>query len=160
PDLIKRTERFNQFIQSRAEFGLWPYSRALERANGPLTAVSDMTAAVREGINFAAQDYLGLGRHPSVVDAGIQAMRQFGPHSAGPAVRLGNSTMSRERERHVAELLAMEHATLYPTGWAAGSGAIAAFVRPRDHIVMDYLCPACPQQGAASATPQIRHFIH
>ena len=54
----------------------------------------------------------------------------------------------------------MEHVTLYPTGWAAGYGAIAAFVRPRDHIVMDYLCHACLQQGAASATPQIKHFIH
>jgi glycine C-acetyltransferase/8-amino-7-oxononanoate synthase len=54
----------------------------------------------------------------------------------------------------------MEHVTLYPTGWAAGYGAIAAFVRPRDYIVMDYLCHACLQQGAASATPQINHFIH
>jgi 7-keto-8-aminopelargonate synthetase-like enzyme len=160
PDLIKRTERFNQFIQSRAEFGLWPYSRTLERANGPFTAVSDMTAATREGINFAAQDYLGLGRHPSVADAGIEAVRQFGPHSAGSAVLLGNTKLSLELERRVAELLAMEHVALYPTGWAAGYGAIAAFVRPRDHIVIDYLCHACLQQGAASATPQIRHFIH
>jgi 7-keto-8-aminopelargonate synthetase-like enzyme len=160
PDLIKRTERFSAFIQSRAAFGLWPYSRALERANGPVTAVSDITAATREGINFAAQDYLGLSRHPRVADAGIEAMRQFGPHSAGSAVLLGNTKASLELERHVAELLGLEHVTLYPTGWAAGYGAIAAFVRPRDHIVMDYLCHACLQQGAASATPQIRHFIH
>ncbi len=159
-DLIKRTERFNAFIQSRAEFGLWPYSRALERANGPLTAVSDISAAAREGINFAAQDYLGLSRHARVVEAGIEAMRQFGPHSAGSAVLLGNTKLSLELEEHVAELLGLEHVTLYPTGWAAGYGAIAAFVRPRDHVVMDYLCHACLQQGAASATPQIRHFIH
>ncbi|HKD57963.1 MAG TPA: aminotransferase class I/II-fold pyridoxal phosphate-dependent enzyme [Hyphomicrobiaceae bacterium] len=159
-DLIKRTERFNAFIQSRAEFGLWPYSRALERANGPLTAVADISAAAREGINFAAQDYLGLSRHARVVDAGIEAMRQFGPHSAGSAVLLGNTKLSLELEEHVAALLGLEHVTLYPTGWAAGYGAIAAFVRPRDHVVMDYLCHACLQQGAASATPQIRHFIH
>ena len=159
-DLIKRTERFNAFIQSRAEFGLWPYSRALERANGPLTAVSDIGAATREGINFAAQDYLGLSRHSRVVDAGIDAMRQFGPHSAGSAVLLGNTKLSLELEQHVAELLGLEHVTLYPTGWAAGYGATAAFVRPRDHVVMDYLCHACLQQGAASATPQIHHFIH
>ena len=68
--------------------------------------------------------------------------------------------MSLELEQHLAALLGMEHVTLYPTGWAAGYGAIAAFVRPRDHIVMDYLCHACLQQGAASATPQIKHFIH
>jgi glycine C-acetyltransferase len=159
-DLIKRTERFNAFIQSRAEFGLWPYGRALERANGPLTTVSDISAATREGINFAAQDYLGLSRHSRVVDAGIEAMRQFGAHSAGSAVLLGNTKLSLELEQRVAELLGLEHVTLYPTGWAAGYGAIAAFVRPRDHVVMDYLCHACLQQGAASATPQIHHFIH
>ena len=160
PDLLKRTERFNDFIQSRAEFGLWPYSRTLEQANGPLTSVSDITAATREGINFASQDYLGLSRHQSVADAGIEAMRRFGPHSAGSAVLLGNTRLSLELEQHLAALLGMEHVTLYPTGWAAGYGAIAAFVRPRDHIVMDYLCHACLQQGAASATPQIKHFIH
>ena len=53
PDLIKRTERFNEFIQSRAQFGLWPYSRALEGATGPHTTVSDIAATTREGINFA-----------------------------------------------------------------------------------------------------------
>jgi len=160
PDLLKRTERFNEFVQSRAQFGLWPYSRALEKPTGPHTAISDITAATREGINFASQDYLGLSRHPSVADAGIEAMRQFGPHSASSAVLLGNTRLSLQLEQHLAGLLGMEHVTLYPTGWAAGYGAIAAFVRPRDHIVMDYLCHACLQQGASSATPQIKHFIH
>ena len=160
PDLLKRTERFNEFVQSRAQFGLWPYSRALEKPTGPHTTVSDMTAATREGINFASQDYLGLSGHPSVAEAGIEAMRRFGPHSAGSAVLLGNTRLSLALEQHLGALLGMEHVTLYPTGWAAGYGAIAAFVRPRDHIVMDYLCHACLQQGAASATPQIKHFIH
>jgi glycine C-acetyltransferase/8-amino-7-oxononanoate synthase len=75
-------------------------------------------------------------------------------------VLLGNTRLSLALERHLGELLAMEHVTLYPTGWAAGYGAIAAFVRPRDFIVMDYHCHACLQQGAAAATPQINHFIH
>lgn len=159
-DLLKRTERFYDFIQSRAQFGLWPYSRALEKATGPQTAVSDASTPARDGINFASQDYLGLSQHGSVVDAGIEAMRTFGSHSASSAVLLGNTRLSLELEQHLAGLLQMEHVTLYPTGWAAGYGAIAAFVRPRDYIVMDYMCHACLQQGAASATPQINHFIH
>jgi len=159
-DLIKRTERFYDFIMSRAEHGLWPYSRALEKAAGPQTRVSDMTAAARDGINFASQDYLGLGGHPAIAEAGIAAMREFGPHSAGSAALTGNTRLSLELERHLADLLGTEHITLYPTGWAAGYGAIAAFVRPRDFILMDYMCHACLQQGAAAATPQINHFIH
>lgn len=159
-DLLKRTERFYEFVMSRAEHGLWPYSRALEKAAGPNTTISDMAAAPREGINFASQDYLGLGRHPRIAEAGIAAMHEFGPHSAGSAALTGNTRLSLELEQALAGLLGMEHITLYPTGWAAGYGAIAAFVRPRDFIVMDYMCHACLQQGAAAATPQINHFIH
>ena len=159
-DLLKRTERFYDFVQSRAEFGLWPYSRAMERAPGPQAAVSDISKTTREGINFASQDYLGLSQHPSVLEAGIKAMREFGSHSAGSAVLAGNTRLSLQLESDVGELLAMEHVTLYPTGWAAGYGAIAAFVRPRDYILIDHLCHPCLQQGAAAATPQINHFIH
>jgi len=160
PDLLKRTERFYDYIQSRAEYGLWPYSRALEKAAGPHTTVLDSTTTTRDGINFASQDHLGLSRHPSIVAAGIAAMREFGPHSAGSAVLVGNTRLSLDLEQHVAELLGMQHVALYPTGWAAGYGAIAAFVRPRDHIVIDHQCHACLQQGAAAATPQINHIIH
>jgi 7-keto-8-aminopelargonate synthetase-like enzyme len=160
PDLLRRTERFYDFIQSRVQFGLWPYSRALETAAGPHTTISDNTTTTRDGINFASQDYLGLSRHPSVAAAGIEAMREFGPHSAGSAVLLGNTRLSLELEQHLASLLQMQHVTLYPTGWAAGYGAIAAFVRPRDYVLIDHLCHACLQQGAAAATPQINHFIH
>lgn len=159
-DLLKRTEPFQRFLDARAEHGMWPYSRALEQATGPQTAISDISGVTREGINFASQDYLGLSRHPDVVEAGIAAMRAYGPHSAGSAVLLGNTRLSLELEQAIAELLGMEHVTLYPTGWAAGYSAIAAFVRPRDHVVMDYLAHACLQQGAAAATPQIEHFAH
>jgi 7-keto-8-aminopelargonate synthetase-like enzyme len=159
-DLLKRTERFYDFVQSRAEFGLWPYSRAMETGTGPRAAVSDGKGAGREGINFASQDYLGLSRHPGVIEAGIKAMREYGTHSAGSAALAGNSRPTLELEAHVADLLGMPHVTLYPTGWAAGYGAIAAFVRPRDTILIDHLCHPCLQQGAAAATPQINHFIH
>ena len=159
-DLLKRTERFHDYIHRRIRHGLWHFSRALETATGPRTLISDSSGVAREGLNFASQDYLGLSQHPRVAEAGIEAMRRFGPHSAGSAVLLGNTRLSIELERDLAELLQMEHVTLYPTGWAAGYGAIAAFVRPRDHIVMDYLSHACLQQGAAAATPQVMQFNH
>ena len=159
-DLLNRTEPFFEYLSNRAMHGIWPYSRALEKATGPQTAISDINGEVREGINFASQDYLGLSRHPRVIEAGIEAMRTFGPHSAGSAVLLGNTRPSLELELAIADLVQMEHVTLYPTGWAAGYAAIAAFVRPRDHIVMDYLSHACLQQGAAASTPQVTPFGH
>src|SRR5690348_15139198 len=113
PDLLKRTERFYDYVQRRAQHGMWPFSRALEAPTGPRTTISDISGRAREGINFASQDYLGLSQHPAVIEAGIVAMRNFGPHSAGSAVLLGNTRLSIELERHLAELLQMEHVTLY-----------------------------------------------
>lgn len=159
-DLLARAEPFRGFVEGRARYGLWPYGRALEQATGPRTTISDATGVTRVGINFASQDYLGLSQHSAVREAGIDAMRTFGPHSAGSAILLGNTRLSLDLERHVAELVQMEHVALYPTGWAAGYGAIAAFVRPRDHVLLDYLSHACLQQGAAAATQNVGFFAH
>lgn len=160
PDLLRRADRFGDYIGRRERYGLWPYARALEAAAGPRTAVSDSRGDVRQGLNFASQDYLGLSGHPKVRQAAIEAVERFGVHSAGSAVLVGNTRLSRDLEDAIGAMLRMPHVALYPTGWAAGYAAITAFVRPRDHVVLDYLSHACLQQGAAAATTQIHPFEH
>ena len=49
---------------------------------------------------------------------------------------------------------------LYPTGWAAGYGVIKGLVRPNDHVVLDALAHACLQEGANSATANVRLHRH
>jgi len=159
-DLLERTKRFHKFVGSRAEFGLWPFSRVFESPMGPRTEVSDYNGVRRSGINFSSTDYLGLSKHPRVMEAGIEALKKYGPHSAGSAVLIGNSRPTVDLEQAVADLVQMEHVLLYPTGWAAGYSSITAFVRPRDYIVMDYLSHACLQQGAFAATSQVSYFAH
>src|SRR6201999_1330541 len=53
-----------------------------------------------------------------------------------------------------------EHAVLYPTGYAAGAGAIKGLVRSNDHVVIDALAHTCLQDGAASATKNVRPSRH
>jgi 7-keto-8-aminopelargonate synthetase-like enzyme len=56
--------------------------------------------------------------------------------------------------------LHMERAVLYPTGYAAGAGAIKGLVRSSDHVVIDALAHACLQDGAAAATKNVFLFRH
>ena len=49
---------------------------------------------------------------------------------------------------------------LYPTGWAAGYGAIRGLVRSADHIVIDALAHTCLQEGANAATRNIYMHRH
>jgi glycine C-acetyltransferase len=49
---------------------------------------------------------------------------------------------------------------IFPTGWMGGFGIINALIRPTDHIVMDYICHNCLQEGAISATKNLKRFEH
>ena len=69
-------------------------------------------------------------------------------------------THSIALERKISEFLGMERTVLFPTGCAAGFGAIKGLVRSTDYIVMDSLAHACLQEGAAAATKNVYLFRH
>ncbi|MDB5727021.1 MAG: 8-amino-7-oxononanoate synthase [Noviherbaspirillum sp.] len=155
PNLLTRTEALNEWRETRARHGVWQYARSLEGPPHPIATVCDESGVKTRGVNFASQDYLSLASHPAIYEAAAKALRDFGPHSAGSAVLLGNTRLSLALEKAIGDLLQMEHVALFPTGWGAAFGAIAALVRPDDHIVIDQLAHASLRQGATSATQNI-----
>jgi 7-keto-8-aminopelargonate synthetase-like enzyme len=72
----------------------------------------------------------------------------------------GNTGLSLKLEESLAEFLDTEHVLLFPTGWAAGFGAIAGLVRNDDYVVIDHLAHACLTQGARAATKKHLFFRH
>lgn len=155
-----RVAKYEEWRAAREQAGVWPYARVLLQAPAATTTIEDSAGRPTAGLNFASQDYLGLAAHPGVHDAVIEALREFGPHSAGSAVLLGNTSLSRRLQQELAEFVGCAHAVLYPTGWAAGFGVIAALTGPDDHVVLDSRAHACLQQGARAATPSVHHFRH
>jgi 7-keto-8-aminopelargonate synthetase-like enzyme len=115
---------------------------------------------VREGLNFATQDYLSLASHPAVHEAAAAALRRYGVHSGGSSALQGRSDISRALEREIGEALHMEHVVLFSSGWGAAFGTVTALVRADDHIVMDRLAHASLQAGAAAATRNIKRVDH
>jgi 7-keto-8-aminopelargonate synthetase-like enzyme len=159
-NLLERVDGFHVWQNQRFQEGFWPYSRATEA--GPLSActVSDDLGRKTSGVNFGSQDYLSLARHPSILASAHEAIDQYGVHSAGSPAFIGNTTHSIALERKISEFLHMERTVLFPTGFAAGFGAIKGLVRSTDHIVMDSLAHACLQEGAAASTKNVYHFRH
>ena len=160
PDFAARTDKYNQWIEERQRYGFWPYCRALCTPPHPEAEIAYLDELSHPGMNLAVQDYLGLSTRDDVKEAAIKAVREFGVHSAGSAMLLGNNASSFELERKISELLKMEHILLFPTGWAAGYGTVKGLVREHDHIVLDALAHACLQEGTASATKNIHKFTH
>lgn len=159
-NLLDRVHAFYDWQQARRAVGVWPLGRSCEQG-----AFSRCTARTDEGelfagVNFASQDYLSLNSHPAVLETAIQAMCDYGVHSAGSPALVGNTSLSIALERKIGDFLGYDHVALFPTGWAAGFGVIKGLVRANDHIVMDALSHACLQEGAAAATRNIHLFRH
>lgn len=160
-DLLARTESFYQWQNTRNRLGLWPYSRTLHNAPRTVTSIEDARGVLtKDGINLASQDYLSLATNEQIREAAIATIRAYGVHSAGSAAVLGNTDISLKLETALAEFLNTEHVTLYPTGWAAGYGAIRGLVRASDYIVMDELSHTCLKEGALASTKKISTFKH
>lgn len=160
PDLMERTAAIVPWIMARREAEVWPYARAVATAPGATTLAEGETGEMREGLNFATQDYLSLASHPDVHAAAAEALRRYGVHSGGSSALQGRSDISRLLEREIGEVLQAEHVSLFSSGWGAAFGAVTALVRPDDHIVMDRLAHASLQTGAAAATRNIHRVEH
>jgi glycine C-acetyltransferase len=159
-NLMKRTQEYQGWVEARRRTETWQYSRVLEAAPGSNATITNDIGKRTRGINFNSQDYLSFNAHPAIREAAERAMRDYGPHSAGSPMVLGNTGISDELEAALGDLLQLEHLTLFATGWAAGFGSVVGLVRQEDHIVIDRLAHACLQQGARAATKNVIRYEH
>jgi 7-keto-8-aminopelargonate synthetase-like enzyme len=160
PDISARCEPFGAWVEESSRAGYFQFLRHHESAPATRSTVIGWGGQRYEGLNFASQDYLGLSRHPDVIRAAADACLAYGTHSAGSEPMGGGLAAARALERDLGRFVEHQHVVLFPTGWAAGYGAIKALVRPYDFIVLDALAHDCLQHGARASTPNIALFAH
>ena len=110
------------------------------------------------GVNLATQDPLAIADHPLVRAAAVEAVERWGVHAAGPLALQGGSPPLSTLEERIAEALCCREATIFPSGWTAGYGALRALIRPTDHVVIDDNAGAGLREGAAAATANLHQM--
>ncbi len=127
---------------------LWPYAKSTSSAPRTHCEARNDDGQAIPGVNFASQDYLSLSSHPVVKDAAMEAIREYGVHSAGSAALLGNTRNSLLLEKAISEYIHGREVVLYPTGWSAGLPPSRALCAPM--TMWSWMCwpiPAC-RKGA------------
>ena len=157
-DVNARSEALSAWVDGEGQ--AFQFFRCHEGPVATRCRVTTYAGTTFEGNNFASHDYLGLCQDDRIRQAAIEAIATFGTHSAGSEPMGGGMRIGKLLEQELSNYTRFPNLVLFPTGWAAGYGALKALVRPGDHIVMDGLAHDCLQQGARAGTPNISFFAH
>lgn len=111
-------------------------------------------------INLASNNYLGLANHPRMNAAASRAAAELGAGSGAVRSIAGTMTIHEELERRFAEFKHAEDALMFPSGFAANAGTVAAILDKEDVIVSDRLNHASIIDGARLSRAEIKVFEH
>ncbi|MER6412089.1 8-amino-7-oxononanoate synthase [Streptomyces humidus] len=88
-------------------------------------------------LDLASNDYLGLARHPEVVEGAAEAARTWGGGATGSRLVTGTTELHAELERELAEHCGFEAALVFSSGYAANLAAVTALAPHGSLIVSD-----------------------
>lgn len=160
-----------RWVESRRRANTLPYFRSLDSpVSSHVTLANGTTIAGRDDgngeaavpttyLNYASQDYLGLVGDRRINEAAITAVNDYGVHSSGSPAFIGTHRRMLQLEELLCDITRRARCLLYPTGWAAGYGVVAALANRNDVIIMDQLAHNCLQQGARVCR-NIYRFAH
>jgi 8-amino-7-oxononanoate synthase len=99
-------------------------------------------AAVGTELDLASNDYLGLARHPEVIEGGVEALRTWGAGSTGSRLVTGNTELHEDFESALATFVGAESALVFSSGYTANLGAVVALSGAGSLLISDALTHA------------------
>ena len=112
--------------------GIYPYFREIEGKQGTEVAMGG-----HQVLMFGSNAYTGLTGDDRVIEAGVEAMRQYGSGCAGSRFLNGTLDIHVELEKELAEFVGMDEALVFATGFTVNSGVIPQLLGKDDYIICD-----------------------
>ena len=114
----------------------------------------------QELVNFGSNDYLGYSGDVRLTKAASRAACAEGFGAGASPLVSGHSQAHENLERAIADLLGVEAALVFPSGFAANSATIAALAGPGDAIFSDERNHASLIDGCRLARSELTVFPH
>jgi len=133
-----------------------PFSLVMEKVLSPTRAICNG----RDTILLGTYNYMGMTFDPDVIEAGTQALREFGSGTTGSRVLNGTYQGHKECEDALREFYGMDHAMVFSTGYQANLGIISTIAGKGDYVVLDIDSHASIWDGCALGNAEIVPFKH
>jgi glycine C-acetyltransferase len=117
-------------------FAFDSFTRTGSDACSPMSA-GTLDDPVRSCVIWSINHYLGLNRHPYVIEKAGEALREFGSGCGTSAISGGLNALHRQIEAKLGKWLGKDGVMLFPTGFTANMGVLAALCQAEDHVLID-----------------------
>jgi len=132
-----------------------PFFRVKEGGDGARSII-----AGREMVSYTRFDYLGMARHPEVLEAAKQALERFGASASASRLVGGNQTVHEQLDQELTDYLGTEAAVAFPSGFGTNASVLGHLFGPDDLVLYDELAHNSIVQGTLLSKAQRRPFPH
>jgi glycine C-acetyltransferase len=162
PDVLSPPESFVEWKKDpRIQTAFDLYEQPLENApDGRTKMTSNVDGQTRDVINLTSYNYLGLSKHPEVLEAAHQAAEKYGLSAAGSAMLSGTFDLHEEFAEQLADFKDQEAAMLFSSGLGGNMGAMQGILQKGDVLIMDDKCHKSIVDGATLARAKLVSFEH
>ncbi len=137
------------------EQGIYPFYHPIETGQD-----TEVILRGKKTLMFGSNSYLGLTRHPELIEAAQNALDKYGTGASGSRLMNGNLDLHEELENKLAEFVGKEAATVFSTGFQSNLGSIPALAGRNDYILIDEKNHASIIEGTRLAFAKIVKFRH
>ena len=122
-----------EIAQIKAD-GLYKEERVIESAQG-----AEIIVKGKKSLNFCANNYLGLGNNPELIEAAKKGMDARGFGMASVRFICGCQDLHKQLEKKIADFFGTEDTILYAACFDANGGVFEPLLGPDDAIISDAL---------------------
>jgi 8-amino-7-oxononanoate synthase len=128
----------------------------MEKVLSPTEAI----IAGKHTILVGTYNYMGMTFEPEVIEAGRQALTDFGTGTTGSRVLNGTYALHAKLEADLADFYARKHCMVFSAGYLANLALCSALTGKGDYIIIDADSHASIYDGCAMGRADIVRFRH